>query len=166
MANEVKEYVDREGLSRLTENINNELKKYAKKEDLEKLDIDVDLTGYAKTENPEFTGTLSVDGVEILYDENSGSFLICVPAGENEWHIPYMPTTVDLSNGEMRINNGTVFHTGNLKNLAWPGQQLDDMTEKAIFMENTGLNKIIGDIETALDSIIAMQNALIGGEAQ
>ncbi|MBR5272429.1 MAG: hypothetical protein IKU25_03425 [Clostridia bacterium] len=56
-----------------------------------------------------------------------------------------------------------VYHTGNLKDLTIPGIELNEM-DKSIVRFNIGVEEIIGDIETALDSILAIEEGIIGGE--
>lgn len=160
MAGETKEYVDREGLSRLTENIKQELTRYVTKDELGDI---VDLTGYAKTDSPEFTGTLSIDGTQMYIDED-GKLIIYSPMRMDDMGMPINPESTLVVGEELELNGVTFYHSGNLKDLTQPGNVLWD-DEKSFFMSNTGLYKTLGDIETALDSIITIQNNLIGGDA-
>lgn len=60
--------------------------------------------------------------------------------------------------------NHLVYHSGNLKDLTQLEANLSD-NEKRMVLKNTGLDLILGDVEQALDAIIALQEAYIGGES-
>ena len=130
--------------------------------DLEKpisYDTRNELNKKAPKVNPVFDGKLTVDGVE-MYVEEYGDFIINKPTiGANA------STTFILYNGNAEVNGNTVYHDGNLKNLTKDLPYPLTEYEKELFMSNTGLDETLGDIESALDGIIAMQNKLIGGDA-
>lgn len=130
--------------------------------DLEKpisYDTKNELNKKAPKANPVFDGKLTIDGVE-MYVNEYGDFTIDKPTIEANG-----ATTFALYNGNAEVNGNTVYHDGNLKvltkHLIYPLTE----NEKLLFMQNTGLDEILGDIDTALDGIIAMQNELIGGDA-
>lgn len=109
------------------------------------------------------TEKVYVGGAEIYVEtDDEGCIVIHRPMSEG-----FVPdSTVKIGFDYILFNGGELYHNGNLKNLAVRGNVLDDITEKAAFMANTGLDVVLGNIETALDNIIAMQNTLIGGDAE
>lgn len=117
----------------------------------------------APIEKPKFVGGIEVDDAK-LYLTEDGVFVIQIPMREDEQGMPINPASI-LSVGEELVFNGrTFYNSGNLKDLAQEGNVLVDH-EINNFMVNTHLNETLGDIESALDGIIAMQNELIGGDA-
>ena len=114
--------------------------------------------------NPEFTGVVKI-GDTILEQDEYGDFVITKPTLVSEVGIDNGSVTVALFNGTLEVNGNTVYHDGNLKNLTKDLPYPLTEYEKELFMSNTGLDETLGDIESALDGIIAMQNKLIGGDA-
>lgn len=95
-------------------------------------------------------GALKIEG-----DENSGS--ISAINSDNPWS-----SVLDLSSYTLRLS-GSVLEL-NISNLV-AGLRVarpvnyDDATSKGY------VDELVGNVESALDTIIAMQNSLIGGEA-
>ena len=115
-------------------------------------------------DNPVFSGKLTVDGIEI-YKENDSEGWVVIRRPESISGVAPVPaSTLKLGYDCAFIDEHQIYHSGNLKNVTEYGNTLNS-EEKAHFMSNTGLNDVIGDIETALDAIIALQESFIGGNA-
>lgn len=109
--------------------------------------------------NPEFTGAINIDGVLFYKAKNDeGEVVIYRPMSENLAPESILRIGYDF----ISLNGNHLYHSGNLKDLLAPGQGITDF-EKEMFMQNTGLNVVLGDIETALDDIIALESEYIGG---
>lgn len=115
-------------------------------------------------ENPEFTGIVKIGDTTLEQDEH-GDFAITKPSLVSEVGVINEPVTVTLFNGTLEVNGSTVYHNGNLKDLTDSLALPLTEEEKENVLRNTGLDETLGDIESALDGIIAMQNKLIGGDA-
>ena len=114
-----------------------------------------------EAENPVFSGTLTIDGVEIYRDDSFEEKVVVErPASSNG-----APSSAfSFGYDQAFLSGNELYHNGNLKNLAAQGNALDEI-EKNAFMKNTGLDVVVGDIDTAIDEIIEIQNTLIGGDA-
>lgn len=114
-----------------------------------------------EAENPVFSGVLTIDGVEIYRDDSfEGNVVVERPASSNG-----APSSAfSFGYDQAFLSGNKLYHSGNLKDLSMPNNILDEI-EKNAFMQNTGLNTVLGDIDTVLDNIIAMQTELIGGDA-
>lgn len=119
--------------------------------------------GGTSSDNPTFTGTINFDGAKLYYDaEGEGAIVLYRPVSA-EYATP--DSTLKIGYDTVHLNKFELYHSGNLKDITVTGNVLDDV-EKAFFMKNTGLDVVLGDIETALDSIISMQSELIGGDTE
>ncbi len=112
--------------------------------------------------NPEFTGAINIDDILIYKsDSDEGEVIIFRPMSKT-----FVPeSTIKIGYDFIKINGHAVYHDGNHSDITTPGNVLDEATRGA-FMTNTGLDVVLGDIEAALDNIIAMQSELIGGETE
>ena len=122
-----------------------------------------ELAKKANKDSPNFEGTLNLGDVKI-YVNSDGNLVFHNPSRLDENGFPINPEGTFLISDYLSINGNEVFHRGNLKNLAEHGNVLNEF-EKESFMQNTGLDLLIGNIETAIDEIIELQNNLIGGDA-
>lgn len=122
-----------------------------------------ELAKKANKDNPNFEGTINLGDVKI-YVDSDGELIFHNPARFDENGFPINAGGILSLSDYLLINGNEVFHTGNLKNLAEIDNVLGEF-EREAFMQNTGLDVVIGNVETALDEIIEMQNTLIGGDA-
>ena len=108
------------------------------------------------------TESLDVGGAEISVEkDDEGCVVIHRPMSQG-----YVPdSTLKMGYDFLTFNGNTVYHSGNLKDLTLPGNELDDLS-KDVFMTNTGLDEVLGDVEAVLDTIIALQKSYIGGEIE
>ena len=124
--------------------------------------------GGATPVDPNFEGKVTIDGVELYVDEH-GEFFIYKPEIMNEYGVPNHGGTLSIDNGQLLFNGEPVGSGGgsNIKDLT---TDLSDNPltedEKANFMHNTGLDETIGNIDTALNEIIELQEAHINGDVE
>ncbi len=107
-------------------------------------------------ENPNIIGTINLDGAKIY---NTGDEVVIYRPMVN-----IAPESTLKIGADLNFNGKMVYHEGNLVDLTAAGIVLDDMTKLTV-RNNIGVTEIVGDIETALDSILAIQASLIGGDA-
>jgi len=107
-------------------------------------------------ENPCIAGTVIIDGAKIY---NTGNELVLYRP-----MVDIVPECELRLGGDMEFNGHTVYHTGNLKDITAMGTKLTE-EEKNMVRLNIGITDIVGDIEGALDEIIALQERYIGGES-
>ena len=108
------------------------------------------------------TESLKVGGAEISVEkDDEGCVVIHRPTSQG-----YVPdSTLKMGYDFLTFNGNTVYHSGNLKDLCGYDTKLDEI-EKAGFMRSTGLDTVLGDVESALDAIIALQESYIGGDTE
>lgn len=118
--------------------------------------VEMALMRKVNDENPSFTGKVNIDRAEIYHTGN-----------ELVLYRPMMDVAPECElrlGADLSFNGNEVYHTGNLKDITSMGASLTE-EEKSVVRANIGVTDIVGDVEAALDGIIALQQAYIGGEA-
>ena len=118
--------------------------------------VELALMSKLSNEAPCITGKVLIDDAEIYHTGNE--LVLYRPMKE------YVPECELRMGGDLSFNGNVVYHTGNLKDITAMGVRLSE-EEKSVVRANIGVTEIVGDIESALDGIIAMQESFIGGEA-
>ena len=113
------------------------------------------------TSTMDFVGGINMTGCsvgDLFYisnDVNGTTFIECVP--EQDDYIEINPTSYDFITGSVKIEPNKTYKINCYSTEVY----IKTMDTKICVQPSN----VIGDIETALDSIIAIQNTLIGGVA-
>ena len=113
--------------------------------------------------DPNFEGKVTIDGVELYVDEYGG-FNIEKPEIMRDDGIPNVGGCLSIDNGELLFNGMPVGAGGESVEIKDLTTDLTynplTETEKANFMRNTGLDKTLGDVEQDIDAVSASVEAL------